>query len=78
MSTDQVSWRKSSFSGQEACVEVSWRKSSFSGANGGCVEVSWPEQAVAVRDSKYPTGPTLAFPAAHWHEFLGTSSDQRV
>lgn len=63
-----LTWRKSSFSdAQGACVEVAWRKSSFSGGgNGACVEVAWPQPLVAVRDSKHPTGPTLAFPRAMW------------
>ena len=46
---------------------LTWRKSSFSGAsNGACVEVAWPEPLVAVRDSKHPTGPTLAFLRESW------------
>ena len=48
-----------------------WRKSSYSGSNGGgCVEVmrSRP-QTVAVRDSKDPEGPRLAFTAAEWRAF---------
>lgn len=50
---------------------MQWRKSSFSGAgNGGCVEVAWPGPQVAVRDSKNPSGPGLAFPRARWHAFL--------
>lgn len=47
-----------------------WRKSSFSGSNGGCVEVAWPEQDTAVRDSKNTDGPTLTFPRAHWHSLI--------
>jgi len=37
---------------------MDWRKSSFSAASGDCVEVR--QDLVAVRDSKNPTGPTLA------------------
>lgn len=47
-----------------------WRKSSYTGDQGNCVEVAWPNQEVAVRDSKQPAGPTLAFPASTWHAFL--------
>jgi len=47
-----------------------WRKSSYTGSQGNCVEVAWPNQDVAVRDSKQPAGPTLAFPVATWHAFL--------
>ena len=49
---------------------ASWRKSSYSGDNGGaCVEVGTTGPAVAVRDSKHPDGPQLAFPAPAWHAF---------
>jgi hypothetical protein len=37
---------------------VTWRKSSRSQAD--CVEVALIDTAAAVRDSKNPTGPTLA------------------
>jgi Domain of unknown function (DUF397) len=47
-----------------------WRKSSYSGDNGGnCVEVGTAGSAVAVRDSKDPEGPRLAFAADTWHAF---------
>jgi hypothetical protein len=55
-------------------IMMVWRKSSFSGDNGGCVEVSWPELRVAVRDSKNATGPTMAFPTERWHAFLANLS----
>jgi hypothetical protein len=48
-----------------------WRKSSYSGSNGGgCVEVAdnVPE-VVAVRDSKDPGGPVLAFAPDEWRAF---------
>ena len=39
-----------------------WRKSSYSGANGGnCVEVAAAARTVAVRASKDPDSPVLAF-----------------
>jgi hypothetical protein len=51
-----------------------WRKSSYTGDNGNCVEIGWPDLAgVAVRDSKQPTGPTLAFPTSTWRTFLADS-----
>ena len=50
---------------------VSWRKSTYSGSNGGtCVEVGVAAgPAVAVRDSKHPHAPHLAFPASTWQAF---------
>ncbi|MPZ80258.1 MAG: DUF397 domain-containing protein [Actinophytocola sp.] len=36
----------------------SWRKSSYSNVN-DCVELAWPAEGGAVRDSKNVTGPTL-------------------
>jgi hypothetical protein len=66
-------WRKSSRSGDNGCVEVAaphWRKSGRSG-NNGCVEVAgYLPGVVAVRDSKDPTGPTLAFTPTAWRDFL--------
>lgn len=51
-----------------------WRTSSYSGENGNCVAVKFPAAGpVAVRDSKNPTGPQLAFPASAWAEFLKRS-----
>ena len=47
-----------------------WRTSSYSGSNGGaCVEVGTADLAVAVRDSKHPDGPQLAFTADTWTTF---------
>ena len=67
-------WRKSSYSGGNGeCVEVAtWRKSSHSGLNGNCIEVTTPGPLVAVRDSKYPAGPRLSFPAPAWRAFAAS------
>ena len=46
-----------------------WRRSSYTGSTGNCVEVAWPAQQVAVRDSKQPVGPTLNFPVSAWRVF---------
>jgi Domain of unknown function (DUF397) len=62
-------WRKSSRSGTTNCVEVAWRKSSRSGGT-NCVEVASMALLTAVRDSKNPDGPILAFPASSWTTFL--------
>ena len=51
-------------------TSVAWRTSSYSGDNGGtCVEVGTTGLAVAVRDSKHPNGPQLAFASATWKTF---------
>jgi hypothetical protein len=48
-----------------------WTKSSYSTGNGACVEVKSPVlSAMAVRDSKVPEGPMLAFPADSWNAFV--------
>ena len=49
---------------------VTWRKSSYSGNNGGqCVEVGHAAHLIAVRDSKDPEGPRLAFGRGAWEAF---------
>jgi hypothetical protein len=52
-------------------TRATWRKSSYSGTNGGnCVEVARNLPGiVAVRDSKDPAGPALAFTPVDWHTF---------
>jgi hypothetical protein len=51
-------------------TDGNWRKSSYSGSNGGaCVEVATAGSAVAVRDSKDPEGPRLAFAVDTWQVF---------
>jgi hypothetical protein len=47
-------WRKSSFSGQNACVEVAMLETGD----------------VAVRHSRHPCGPALVFTGAEWSAFL--------
>ncbi|WIY07272.1 DUF397 domain-containing protein [Amycolatopsis mongoliensis] len=50
-----------------------WRKSSYSGGeNTACVEVAFAAPAVAVRDSKDPSGPRFAVDAAAWLSFLAS------
>jgi hypothetical protein len=49
-----AAWRKSSFSGQNACVEVATLETGD----------------VAVRHSRHPCGPALVFTAAEWSAFL--------
>jgi uncharacterized protein DUF397 len=73
-------WRKSSYSGDQggSCVEcaplgpLAWRKSTYSGDQGGdCVEIAQtPAATVAVRDSKTPSGPVLAFALSVFGAFV--------
>ena len=57
---------------------VTWRKASYSSSNGGtCVEVAAMPAAVAVRDSKDPEGPKLAFTATEWKAFVRRAKNGR-
>ncbi|QNP72982.1 DUF397 domain-containing protein [Streptomyces roseirectus] len=53
-------------------AEILWRKSSYSSDQGGeCVEVaSTPPARIAVRDSKNPAGPRLAFRPTVFSDFV--------
>jgi hypothetical protein len=47
-----------------------WRKSAYSNAQSNCVEVAANlDGIVAVRDSKDPHGPALAFTPDEWRTF---------
>ncbi|MFE7272119.1 DUF397 domain-containing protein [Streptomyces sp. NPDC057623] len=76
MSTGELAWFKSSYSGGSGddCVEValSWHKSSYSSSGSGdCVEVATCPHTIHVRDTKHRTaGPTLTLSPATWTEFL--------
>lgn len=53
-----------------------WVKSRYSGGGGECIEVAPNVPGlVPVRDSKNPTGPALAFPAASFAAFLARIKD---
>jgi len=52
-----------------------WKKSSRSSANGQCVEMAELGSAVALRDSKDPTGPVLIFTPGEWAAFLAGAKD---
>jgi hypothetical protein len=53
-----------------------WRKSTKSGPwTDNCVEVAFVDGAIALRDSKDPTGPALIFTPAEWNAFLGGTKD---
>lgn len=49
--------------------DIQWQKSSYSGNTGNCVEVAVAGHVVAVRDSKDPGGPHLAFAPYEWQAF---------
>ncbi|WP_331448896.1 DUF397 domain-containing protein [Streptomyces prasinus] len=59
---------------------VSWRRSSYSNQDGGaCVEVCDDFAAVVpVRDSKFPHGPVLVFPAVGWVSFVSALRGDRA
>jgi hypothetical protein len=69
-------WRKSSYSNSSSnCVEVKgvWRKSTYSNSSSNCVEVRLGSPAaVAIRDSKNPTGAVLTVTPAAWSSFTTT------
>jgi len=49
---------------------AAWRKSTYSNNGGSCVEVATGTPGVvAVRDSKDPSGPALAFTPEQWTAF---------
>lgn len=80
MSTTDLAWFKSSYSGGEGGERVeiayNWRKSSYSGGEGGnCVEVAAHPTTVHVRDSKDPHGPQLAVAPAAWAAFVVVAAE---
>ena len=53
-----------------------WVRSKRSGlGDDNCVEVAFVDEAIAVRDSRNPTGPALIFTAAEWDAFVGGAKD---
>jgi hypothetical protein len=61
---------------QPDLARAEWFKSTRSSPScDNCVEVAFVDQAVAVRDSKDPTGPVLAFTPEEWGAFLGGAKD---
>ena len=53
-----------------------WKKSTRSGPyTDNCVEVAFVDGAIAVRDSKNPTGPVLIFTPGEWDAFVDGAKD---
>lgn len=77
-----ATWRKSTYSnGQADCLEIAddipirdWRKSTYSDTVAECIEVAdnipGGRAAIAIRDSKRPSGPALLLPHAAWADFI--------
>jgi uncharacterized protein DUF397 len=53
---------------------MTWRKSSFSASETACLEVAWPGEGVAVRDSKNPEGPVLILSHAALAALVATAT----
>ncbi|MFJ8028151.1 DUF397 domain-containing protein [Streptomyces sp. NPDC096311] len=75
MSTTELAWFKSTYSGDSSgdCIEValSWRKSTYSsGSQGDCVEVATCPTTIHIRDSKNTSGPQLTLSPTTWTEFV--------
>jgi hypothetical protein len=59
-------------------MNLQWRKATYSSSNGGnCIEVAAAGRTVAVRDSKDPDGPRLAFGAQAWKTFAAKVKSER-
>lgn len=53
-----------------------WQKSSQSGPySDNCVEVAFVDNAIAMRDSKNPTGTVLIFNQGEWDAFVAGAKD---
>ncbi|MGA5067107.1 DUF397 domain-containing protein [Streptomyces exfoliatus] len=56
-------------------ADLAWFKSSYSGGEGGeCVEVAAHPAAIHIRDSKNPDGPQLAVSPTAWAAFVDVAS----
>ena len=59
-------------------MNLQWLKATYSSSNGGnCIEVAAADRTVAVRDSKDPDGPRLAFGVRAWQAFATTLKGER-
>ena len=57
-------------------TNVTWQKSKHSNPNGACVEVAHLANGeIAVRNSRFPTGPALVYTRAEIAAFLAGAKD---
>ena len=57
-------------------TDVVWQKSKHSNPNGACVEVAaLPSGEIAMRNSRFPTGPVLLYTQAEITAFLAGAKD---
>ncbi|RZQ65287.1 DUF397 domain-containing protein [Amycolatopsis suaedae] len=57
-------------------TDVQWRKSRYSGAVGNCVEVAQlPTGEIAMRNSRFPSGPALVYTREEIAAFLAGAKD---
>lgn len=56
-------------------TDLSWQKSRHSNPNGACVEVAHLGGEIAVRNSRFPSGPALVFTQAEIAAFLAGAKD---
>jgi hypothetical protein len=62
--------------GNVAPSGVIWRKSRHSNPSGNCVEIAGlPDGTVAIRNSRYPSGPALICAPAAFSAFLAAARD---
>jgi hypothetical protein len=57
-------------------TDATWQKSRYSTPNGACVEVAHlPGGEIAVRNSRFPSGPALVYTPAEIAAFLAGAKD---
>ncbi|MFE2056053.1 DUF397 domain-containing protein [Streptomyces sp. NPDC059446] len=60
-------------------TELAWFKSSYSGGGGGnCVEIAFIPEAVLIRDSKDTQQPALAVSRPAWSAFAALAADAPI